>query len=107
MQLDHAAAEAALVEQLELDANVVGSAGLPPPTTIGLRKRWYSSTRPALIASAGEVRTADREVRVGASLRAAGSRRDRSSRSIRVLSLETDRGVVEKTTLSAARQIWA
>jgi hypothetical protein len=50
VEVNDAAREAAFVEELERRADVLRSAGLPPPTTIGVRNRWHSSTSPDLIA---------------------------------------------------------
>ena len=53
LQVDDAVAEPALVEQLERRrGRRPGSAALPPPTTIGDRNRWISSTSPAASACA-------------------------------------------------------
>jgi hypothetical protein len=41
LEVNDAASEPALVEELELHADVLGSARLPPPTTIGARNRWH------------------------------------------------------------------
>ena len=77
---------------------------MPPPTTIGERNSWHSSTSPARNALAARpgpptVRSASAD---------AFSRRTASgskSRSIRVLAVATVSSVLEYTTLSAARQI--
>ena len=46
----------------------VGSAGLPPPTTVGQTNNWHSSTSPALKACAAQVRTSYGEIAAGRSL---------------------------------------
>jgi hypothetical protein len=40
VEVDDAVGKAALVEQLEREADAVRRWRLPPPTTIGCRKRW-------------------------------------------------------------------
>jgi hypothetical protein len=50
VEVDDAALEAAFVDEFEVDGDPLGRAAVPPPTTIGVRKRWHSSTSPALSA---------------------------------------------------------
>src|SRR6266516_182313 len=72
----------------------------------GVRNSWYSSTNPALIASAarwGPPTVRSRPADAFICRTASGSK----SRSIRVLALETASSVLEYTTLSAACQSFA
>src|SRR6266508_4087468 len=74
---------------------------LPPPTTIGVRNRWYSSTNPASIAWAAR---SGPPTLISAPACAFICRIDRGSksRSSRVLTLDTVSSVLEYTILSAA-----
>jgi ribosomal protein L1 len=55
VEVDHAVAETAFVQELERHANALGKRGLPPPTTMGVTNNWSSSTSPASIACAARL----------------------------------------------------
>jgi hypothetical protein len=85
---------------------LLGRDCLPPPTTIGARNRWHSSTNPALIAWAarsGPPTLMSRPAYAFICRTASGSK----SRTIRVLALKTVFSVLEYTILLAACHICA
>jgi hypothetical protein len=47
VEVNDAVSEPAFIEKFELRADVSGRACLPPPTAIGHKNRWHSSTSPA------------------------------------------------------------
>ena len=106
-EVDHAVAEAAFVQQLELEANVVGQRLLTSADHDRARKTdGNSSTSPASkawAASSGPPTARSRSAAAFSCRTASGSK----SRSIRVLALDAVSSVLEYTILSAARQIAA
>jgi hypothetical protein len=88
VQVNDTASEAALAQKLELGANVARLYTLPPPTMIGVRKSWHSSTKPAaiaLLASSAPPNVMSRSAESLSRAIAAGS----NSRSIRVRALDS------------------
>ena len=62
MEVDHAVAETAFVQQLEFKRTSSGRDGLPPPTTIGREEQVALVDQPGLERLGGEVGTAHADV---------------------------------------------
>jgi hypothetical protein len=104
MQVNDAVGDTALVEQLQLHAGIAGRARWPPPTTMGERNRWISSTNPAPIAWAASSAPPTLRSRSAAAFICRTVSGSKACSSL-VLGLDTASSVLEYTTLSAACHI--
>jgi hypothetical protein len=62
VEINHAAAETALVDQLEIHADTVGSDCLPPPTTTGVDEHVVFVDQPGLDCTPGQLGTSHADV---------------------------------------------